>query len=220
MDRGVAPVVHARPAIRPLMVWLGSTATGSGAVALGLPGATTTLRVLAGVGEWHRVDRAIVDLCSLALVAAAAWAWTVTTSTVLGLLRGRPTPYGGPVRRLVLLACGVALAVSATPATAGTDASTPGLHGLPYPDRPVAARTTPPAPAPGPVDRPTTPSADDTVVVAPGDSLWSIAVRTAATPETVGAHWRAIIAANPGLLDPDVVLPGQRISVPRSAGAR
>lgn len=219
------PAITARArAPRTLAVWLAVSCVAGGAVLLGQPGAAATLRVVAGAGGWQRADDAIADLCSLVLVGATTWGWAVATTTVVGLLRGRTTTYGGLTRRLVLVACGAALVASAAPASAGTDGSSPGLHGLPYPDRPATTGATTTAPAPRQVVEPSG-AADSrpgtrTVVVQPGDSLWSIAARTATPRGSVEAHWRAIISANPGLVDPDLVLPGQRITVPRSAGAR
>lgn len=219
-----APV--SAPVTRTIAVWIGATAAAVGAAGLSVPGATRALRVASGSAQWHRVDGAITDLCSVALLAATVWAWTVATTTIVGLLCGRTTARRGRTRRLVLVACGAVLAVSAGPAVASPDGSPTGLDGLPYPDRPAAASATAPVIAPNPrAAEPlhaaaASPSGTLTVVVQPGESLWSIAVRTATPPEPVDAHWRAIVSANPALADPDLVLPGQRIVVPPSAGAR
>lgn len=219
MFRDPEPASFVASASRTVAVWLAVTGVAAGAAALSWPGAAVALRALTGAAEWRRVDSAITDLSSLVLVAATAWGWAVATVTVVGLLRGRATASGGLTHRLVLAACGAALVASGGPAVASTDGSPAGLHGLPYPDRPSAVPT---ALAASTVDPPV--GADPrpgtrTVLVEPGDSLWSIAVRTAPRPESVEAHWRAIISANPGLLDPDLVLPGQHITVPGSAGA-
>ena len=60
------------------------------------------------------LDLALTDLAALALLGCAAWLWLVTTVVVIGVLRGGvagPGPHGVPagVRRVVLVACGVAL---------------------------------------------------------------------------------------------------------------
>ena len=72
--------------------------------------------------------------------------------------------------------------------------------------------------------RPTTPvaaarPARALVVVAPGDSLWSVAARLlpeAAPDAEVDALWRRIYAANRSLIgdDPGLVRPGQQLLVP------
>ena len=58
------------------------------------------------------VDEALVRLCLLALVGAGCWAWLATLSVVCEAWRGRPARHGlaRPLRRVVLLLCGVALA--------------------------------------------------------------------------------------------------------------
>ncbi len=66
-------------------------------------------------------------------------------------------------------------------------------------------------------------------VVRPGDSLWAIACRTLAadraTPPSnseVDRHWRLIYEANRGVIgdDPDLIFPGQRLSLPGSTHGR
>jgi nucleoid-associated protein YgaU len=60
-----------------------------------------------------------------------------------------------------------------------------------------------------------------TVIVAPGDSLWTIATRhlgPGASDGAITAAWHRLYAANRALIgaDPGVILPGQRLTVPRS----
>ena len=79
----------------------------------------------------------------------------------------------------------------------------------------TAAPPATPAPAPAP---------PPTVVVAPGDSLWRIAARhlpAAATDADVAAAWPRWYASNADVVgpDPDLILPGQVLVVPPSAGA-
>lgn len=57
--------------------------------------------------------------------------------------------------------------------------------------------------------------------VAPGDHLWSIAadqlalsLQRAPTDAEVAPHWKAVVALNPQLADPDVLFPGDEISLP------
>lgn len=81
------------------------------------------------------------------------------------------------------------------------------------------------APAPPPVTAPSAPAvaptppplADGEVVVAPGDSFWTIA-EDEAGPRAVDAYWRALIEANRERLvdpsNPDLLLPGQVLQLP------
>ncbi len=158
---------------------------------------------------------ALTTVAAVALLGCAAWLWLVTTVVVVEALRAadlsppRAVPAG--VRRVVLAACGVALAgglaqpaQAAEPRARSHHGDLAALAGLPLPDRAVAVA--PPHPR--------------TVRVQPGDSLWSLAARDlpAGSPDTlVAARWRAIYAANRGLIgpDPDVIVPGQRLRLPR-----
>jgi len=81
---------------------------------------------------------------------------------------------------------------------------------------PVAA-----APAPAPVPTP----AQEVVVVAAGDSLWSIAEealidagRTSVDEHAVATYWRRVIDHNQAMLvdpsNPDLIYPGQLVSLP------
>lgn len=80
--------------------------------------------------------------------------------------------------------------------------------GLPVPTAIVAATGQPPA--------------DAEYVVAAGDSLWAIAERRlqaegrAASVDEIAGYWRAIYAANAGLVgpDPDLIHPGQVLELP------
>lgn len=63
--------------------------------------------------------------------------------------------------------------------------------------------------------------ARDAHVVQPGDHLWAIAEQTlhaerGGTPsaEDTAVYWRAVLAANPQLVDPDLVYPGETIVLP------
>jgi LysM domain len=82
---------------------------------------------------------------------------------------------------------------------------------------PPAAQTAPPAPAaPAVPARPNVPAADE-VVVAPGDSFWSIAVDEA-DGRQVTTYWRAMIEANRDRLvdpsNPDLLYPDQVLRLP------
>ena len=168
----------------------------------------------------HRqpLDVALTEIAALALLGCAVWMWAATTAVVVEVLRRRvatsPCQHVVPagVRRVVLAACGVALAGGlAQPSYAGgPQAHHPHVHhrpsalsGLPLPDRAVVAP----------------PAARRTVRVRPGDTLWSLAARDLppGSPDAlVAARWHAIYAANRALIgpDPDVITPGQRLRLP------
>jgi nucleoid-associated protein YgaU len=156
----------------------------------------------------------LVQVCALAVLVATALLWATTCATVAGQLRrpGPPVRPVGPVRALLLAACGVV--VLAGPATAadppvdagsvaaGLVATGPGLAGLPLPDRAEGA-----------------PAAVATVVVRPGDSLWSISARALgpdARASEIAAHGRRVHLLNARVIgaDPDLVRPGQLLRLP------
>lgn len=176
--------------------------------------------------------------CATCALAAGVWLWCGTVALVASLGRpgarrpGRALPVALPrvVRRAVLLACGAAACAGlAAPAQAATGhhtepdaaATAPLLDGLPLPDRPtgrgprhpsVAAR---PAPAalPAPAHRVAS------VVVRPGDTLWSVAQHALPGPSgdaAVAHRWQRVYALNRGVVgpDPDLIRPGQRLRLP------
>jgi nucleoid-associated protein YgaU len=118
--------------------------------------------------------------------------------------RGTPRHVHRGVRRLALVACGMALASAfAAPAHAGTDgprSDRPAdpLSGLPLPER-----------AEGPAH-----PRDHAVVVRPGDTLWALAehdLPPSATDRQVSAGWQSVYRRNRGVIgpDPDLIQPGQ-----------
>jgi nucleoid-associated protein YgaU len=151
-------------------------------------------------------DEALVRLCLAALVIAAGWAWLQAMAGVAAAWRGAAGPvlHPGP-RRLALTLCGVALTGAlAAPAHAGDGPRPDPLSGLPLPER-----------AEGPAH-----SRQATVVVRSGDTLWTIAERRLPVPATdrqVTTGWHAIYRRNRGVIgpDPDLILPGQGLSLPR-----
>jgi nucleoid-associated protein YgaU len=202
--------------IRCLAVWTAASA-GLGLVGVGTRSSVSGAPRTASALRATPLDVALTDLAALALLACAAWMWLVTTMVVGEAVRGRDcgvrAPRGVPagVRRVVLAACGVALAgalvqpsqAAGPHGPAPHHRSGPVLAGLPLPDRAVA--TSSPRPR--------------TVLVRPGDTLWSIAADDlpAGSPDArVAARWRAIYAANSSLIgpDPDVIVPGQRLRLP------
>ena len=183
----------------------------------------SALALARGSGWDDRFDRVLVDVCAAVLLPCAGWLWLVTSVTVVDVLRDR-TRSAGATRRLVLLACGVAvMAGIAAPASADATGDETRLAGLPLPDRAAAsfqahgaAPTAKPPPTPvTALDAP----ARVRVRVRSGDSLWSIA-RDSAPPGTdaraIDARWRAIWAANRSVVgdDPDLIFPGQFLTLP------
>jgi len=229
--------------LRCMIVWL--------AVSLGAAAATWLLRAdlvaLGRAATWQRgFDVALVPACAAVAVACAAWFWCVTTVTAVEVLRGASpgdlAARGGAARRLVLALCGVAVATQlAAPAHAaqgqGPD-ERPSLAGLAVPDRAavgvVRSRGSGVArPLARPLARPgfrdlgaTAAAARPRVVVQPGDSLWSIAEDALGPDADVPAlvdHWHRTYAANRQVVgtDPDLIHPGQQLSLPPgTAGSR
>lgn len=99
--------------------------------------------------------------------------------------------------------------VSSDRATTSGDSPLGALDGLPYPDRPSTARSAPPAQRPE-----TRPS----VVVRPGDSLWSLtaAAQPRATDAQVAQRWPRWYTANRESIgpDPDLLTPGTVLDPP------
>jgi nucleoid-associated protein YgaU len=105
---------------------------------------------------------------------------------------------GGVVAALPLTAAGASAVPSGNDDTAGA----PELSGLPFPDRPVGHL------------------APRHIVVAQGDTLWSIAAAhldAPATDEHIAAAWPRWYRANRGVIgpDPDLILPDTLLRRPR-----
>ncbi|MCW2767093.1 MAG: hypothetical protein JWO11_3052, partial [Nocardioides sp.] len=100
--------------LRCLLVWLAGTLALTGlllAVRPELGAAGSALRD-AGLTD-QSFDRLLVWTCAALVALAAAWLWVLTTLVVLeALVAGRPGRGRGvpdAVRRVVLVACGVAV---------------------------------------------------------------------------------------------------------------
>lgn len=125
-----------------------------------------------------------------------------------------PPPSGGPP---VMRVEPPASAVPGAPATAGPRTAPPApVPVAPAPPAAPAAPTTPPA-------------AIGSVVIQPGDNLWSIAAHALAHrwnrpagPAEILPYWRSLIDLNRGVLvrsnDPDLVFAGQRLQLPPPPG--
>lgn len=179
--------------------------------------------------------------CSLLLLGCAAW-WLLVTVLVAAeavairghsrdlrcLRRACPTS----VRRLLLAACGVAVATGvAGPAlAAGGHAAGAGAADAPRVTRPVADgrlaglalpdRLTAPEGLTTPTAQPEPTALEPTaLVVRPGDSLWALARRLLpddASETAIAAGCRALYRANADRLgpDPDLIYPGTRLDLP------
>ncbi len=180
-----------------------------------------TAQTLAHLAIWRgSFEDLVVAIAAFTLLGCAGWLWLVTTVTVSQAARGAlPTTAVGPLRRLVLTACGAVVLVGVgAPALAGGGHSAPVLAGLPLPDRASVSAPRAPAPPTSTLRRTATPV--DEVVVQTGDSLWSITVRTLAPDadlHDVDAAWRALYAANRDVIgaDPALIRPGQRLRLTR-----
>lgn len=204
---------HGRIRLRSAALWCATTVTVATVGRLALPAALALPESLRTAGGFAEV---LVGGCGLAAVVAAGWLWVITTDVVAGVLRqhGRVVVgRTGPVRLLLLSACGAAV-LGATAAPASADDSRPltphSLVGLPLPDRATGAIA---------------PAADggvrsgEQVVVRPGDSLWSIAehqLGPRATLAEIVAYWHRVHDANAVVIgaDPDLIHPGQRLELP------
>jgi hypothetical protein len=215
---------------RCLLVWsLASLALGLTALVTGGPACALVREVRDGRLAGAALDVAVADLAAALLLGCATWMWLVVSLVVVEATRGgsrrtqRPRVVPAGVRRVVLAACGVALA-GALPQPSYADPlhgdrhqthhrTRLGLAGLPLPDRAVA-----PPRRTGAL--PSAPGVAAVVVVRPGDTLWSIATRGMprdSTDSGIAARWRDIYAANRSLIgpDPDLIVPGQRLVLPR-----
>lgn len=169
---------------------------------------------VAGGSTYDEVVDLLVAACGTGLALALGWLWAITTLTVAGLLAGRDGPRGGATRRLVLLACGVAVIAGTSVPAMATGGERDGrdlLVGLRLPERAVA-----PARAHRKPQVRAQTQSPPTYVVLPGDSLWSIARDHPGDAVSVDQRWRAIWLANRDVVgdDPDLILPGQALRLP------
>lgn len=231
------------PRTRCLLVWLTVTA---GAAALALALVPDVLRALGHPAPFDApFDALLVACCEAALVAVAGWLWVVTGVVTLDAARGcrgRRRGIPAPLRRMLLAACGAALAGSlaapsyAVPVAHRDDRPAAVLRGLPLPERASTALhvarlvATTAQRAAQHTDRPQGhrgPDASErraprprTVVVEPGDTLWALAAAglpPGASDADVAARVALLHRANRAAVgpDPDLILPGQELRLPR-----
>ena len=197
------------PRVRPFAVWSGASTAAAARASPRCRPAWAAARSASGAAA---VSDLVVAACATGLALALVWLWLVTTVTVLGLLSGQDRARGGATRRLVLLACGVAVvAGTSAPALASAGDGSELLAGLSLPERAVAPhhQRRPQRP-----DR-AAPAPAGTYVVRPGDSLSSIALAHPGAG-SLDDRWRALWRANRDVVgdDPDLIHPGQALRLP------
>lgn len=187
---------------RCLAVWF---ATSVVAGAAGVLAAAPLLSWSPGV-TGPRFEELIVALAAVSAIASLAWLWLTSSVLLLGAAVGRIWSLPGcpaPLRRVLLVACGVALANGFAAAHADTGRDDPGrvdqaVHGpglsglfseLPLPDRAESFRGPRREPGPRPESRTTEPRTSQPrtsqpsaagrgpVTVRAGDTLWGIVAR-------------------------------------------
>lgn len=228
-------------ALRCLSVWLLVTAA---LWPLALLCASEAMAARAAVADPTRVaEQGVVLVAAVAGAWASVHVWALSSLTVLDLLRAsrsdratgaaftrrlRVTQGTGLVRRLTLIACGVAVSAGAAlpahatePVQQAPTSELAILDGLPYPDRASTTEEGPAAPPELPVrhepekEPRSAPSAERTVQA--GDSLWVIAedLTGSRDPATVAREVDRLYHANRSEIgdDPDLIHPGQRLRV-------
>ena len=204
-------------------------------VALGAAGRGALAPPPLSLEEWAAwaSDRTPLEAAAavLRLVALAGAAYLLAT-TALGLVAGGlgsgravgvVARWSPPVVRWVV---GASLAGALTAGTAGAAVSSPPptMVLLPDDEPPSTTTTTLPVTAPAP-PAPAPPASVTTIVLAPGDHLWSVAARTLATAwgrapaeREVAPYWRLVVELNrselPNPIDPDLVFPGEVVRLP------
>ena len=184
---------------------------------------------------------------ALGVAALLLLSWNLLSSACAHLALLRATPpivrriaravvarYGTRLSRTLLARAGAGALIGSALVTGAPVAAThatpqdltvPGIS-LTWADSPRAtqeptqidpAGLTTPAPAQDAPPRPT-PHMPDSITVAPGDSLWSIAasLHPDADDASIDAAWRAIYEANADTLpDPNLIHPGQKLTLPQ-----
>ena len=188
--------------------------------------------------EPEHPDTLVVWILGVLALFLLIWGLLSSACAHLALLRGAP-PAVRRVAHALVARCGTRLArsmlaragasaligsalVSAAPVAASIaapqESSSPGVS-LTWADSPHPSEPTqePPHASPDSSSAPASAS-PDSITVAPGDSLWSIAasLRPNADDTHIDATWRAIHAANSeSVHDPALIYPGQTLAIPQ-----
>jgi hypothetical protein len=225
-----------RPASPPrcALVWLAATVALAALAWWVLPDLRWCCDSIGSSGlAGRRFDQVLVWLCEAALLVAGVWLWAMTGLVAHDAAHGasrarRGVPAG--VRRAVMAACGAALVgvlaapAYAAPAESRREPDAALLTGLPLPDRASVAlhlgrvvvhELAAERPAPRPAA-----ASSDVVVVRPGDTLWGLAdesLAPGAPSSAITERWHRIYRANRSVIgdDPDLIVPSQRLRLPR-----
>jgi hypothetical protein len=140
-------------------------------------------------------------------VLESALGLTLTVGLTLGPAVGAHATSAGPGQATI-----VTITTIATDSLAPTHDAPPTMPGTLLVRLPTAELTTPTAEQP---------SGDTIHVVHPGEHLWGLAQAVVAlhgttdpTDAQITPYWRQVIRANPQLIDPDVIRPGDQIRLP------
>lgn len=210
---------------RCLLVLLAVTAGSVALVGPVLPDVVDLGRaVRSGAVAGDPFDDVLVQVCEVVVGGCAAWLWLATVTVAADALHGRGTgPRGVPRawRRVVLAACGVALAGGlGAPAHAGDGSGASRVEGLPLPDRATTTTHVSRVFARAASHRDQAGSRQPAVVVVrPGDTLWDLAragLPAGADDAAVAGRVREIHDANRAVIgpDPDLIRPHQRLRMP------
>lgn len=201
-------------------------AAGSGAVAWLLVAASWQHAAAAGAhgatsGFYHAAT--VTLICGSGAIIAAWYALSLLIAACTPIATPRRYFAPGALRLVRLLAAVLAAiamplgAASATPMTTGISHGDvlPPLPAPPPDFAPVPPVSTQPLPAPGESTRPahTAAPAPHIHVVAPGECLWQIAqsYHRDGSDAEIAAHVAQLHADNPGITDPNLIYPGQRL---------
>ena len=219
---------------RCLLVLVTVTAGSAALVALPAP---DLLALGTGIrsGAWagDPFDEVLVEVCEVAVTGCAVWLWLATAVVAGDAARGRTSRHRGvpdAVRRVVLVACGVALVGAlGAPAHAarrgrgvargGTAPARPGDHDDAREPGVRPGGVTPPPPGTPARRQPAV------VVVQPGDTCGPSpgpTSRRAPATSAVAGRVREIHRANRAVIgtDPDLIRPHQRLLMPRPTTIR
>jgi LysM repeat protein len=233
--------------LRCATVWLVATAIAAALVIWSLEALGGLAQAASGAGlAGQPFDHLLVWLSALLTLIATTWLWLIVDVVMIEAVSGRRQRIAGipdSIRRVVLRACGVAVASGLAASLCGPAGATPGrphqdefhrprptavIAGLPLPDRATTGLPARGRLSVGPVTAdppdPPRPTSRHTILVRPGDTLWDIARRELGPDPDDGqiaARWREIYRLNRDLVgaDPDLIQPAQRLRLPTGVRA-
>lgn len=175
------------------------------------------------VAWYEEVGPAVASLSLVRVAALAAGLWLLVVTLVqlsFGVVLA-PRAWGLLVRRLAGSTLAAGLSMASLPPGAAAPAERAAIVRA-VDDVPGTATVRVTGHAGAPTVRASEPSAPVarpvTVLVAPGDSFWSLAEAAVGAPAEVAPYWRRLVAANRAALvdpaNPDLIYPGQRFLLP------